>query len=45
MRGCFRKHASPRLVTSTGQIGCAMIHVARAGYPKNVLEMEDINSV
>jgi hypothetical protein len=30
-------------VTSTEQIGRAMIHVARAGYPRPVLEMDDIN--
>ena len=36
---------SPRLVTSTEQIGRAMIRVAREGYPRKVLEMEDINSL
>jgi uncharacterized protein YbjT (DUF2867 family) len=36
---------SPRLATSTEQMGRAMIHVAREGYPRKVLEMEDINSV
>ncbi|WP_339035705.1 hypothetical protein WHZ78_30435 [Bradyrhizobium symbiodeficiens] len=35
----------PRLVTSTGQIGRAMIRVAREGYPRKVLEMADINSL
>jgi uncharacterized protein YbjT (DUF2867 family) len=39
------RRISPRLVTSTEQIGRAMIHVARVGYPRKVLEMEDINSV
>jgi hypothetical protein len=36
---------SPRFVTSTEQIGRAMIRVAREGYPRKVLEMEDINSL
>ncbi len=39
------RRISPRLVTSTEQMGRAMIHVARAGYPRKVLEMEDINSL
>lgn len=39
------RRISPRLVTSTEQIGRAMIHVAREGYPRKVLEMEDINSL
>lgn len=39
------RRISPRLVTSTEQMGRAMIHVARVGYPKQVLEMEDINSL
>lgn len=39
------RRLSPRLVTSTEQIGRAMIHVAREGYPRKVLEMEDINSL
>jgi uncharacterized protein YbjT (DUF2867 family) len=39
------RRISPRLVTSTEQMGRAMIHVAREGYPRKVLEMEDINSV
>jgi uncharacterized protein YbjT (DUF2867 family) len=39
------RRISPRLATSTEQMGRAMIHVARAGYPRKVLEMEDINSV
>lgn len=33
----------PRYVTSTEQIGRAMINVAANGYPKPVLESEDIN--
>ncbi|MBR0967082.1 epimerase [Bradyrhizobium diazoefficiens] len=36
---------SPRLVTSTEQMGRAMIHVAGSGFPRKVLEMEDINSL
>jgi len=39
------RRISPRLVTSTEQLGRAMIHVARAGYPRKILEMEDINSL
>ncbi|WP_441238721.1 NAD-dependent epimerase/dehydratase family protein [Bradyrhizobium sp. 930_D9_N1_4] len=39
------RRISPSLVTSTEQMGRAMIHVAREGYPRKVLEMEDINSV
>lgn len=39
------RRISPRLVTSTEQIGRAMIHVAREGYPRKVLEMEDINGI
>ncbi len=39
------RRIAPRLVTSTEQIGRAMIRVAREGYPRRVLEMEDINSL
>ena len=39
------RRISPRLVTSTEQIGRAMIRIAREGYPRKVLEMEDINSL
>ncbi|WP_407185908.1 hypothetical protein [Bradyrhizobium centrosematis] len=39
------RRPSPRLVTSTEQIGRAMIRVAREGYLRKVLEMEDINSL
>lgn len=39
------RRISPRLVTSTEQMGRAMIHVARAGFPRKVLEMKDINSL
>jgi uncharacterized protein YbjT (DUF2867 family) len=36
---------SPKFMTTTEQIGRAMIKVARDGYPKPVLESEDINAV
>ena len=39
------RRLTPRLVTSTAQIGRGMIRVAREGYPRKVLEMEDINSL
>lgn len=39
------RRLSPRLATTTEQMGRAMIHVARVGYPRKVLEMEDINSI
>jgi uncharacterized protein YbjT (DUF2867 family) len=35
----------PKYVTTTTQMGRAMIHVARAGAPKRVLENRDINEV
>ena len=35
--------ASPQFMTTTEQVGRAMIKVARDGYPKPVLESEDIN--
>jgi uncharacterized protein YbjT (DUF2867 family) len=35
----------PKYVTTTEQIGCAMLKVARQGYPKAVLETADINQV
>jgi uncharacterized protein YbjT (DUF2867 family) len=34
---------SPKFMTTTEQLGRAMIRVARDGYPKPVLESEDIN--
>jgi uncharacterized protein YbjT (DUF2867 family) len=37
--------AAPRYMTTTEQVGRAMIKVARDGYPKPVLESEDINRV
>jgi uncharacterized protein YbjT (DUF2867 family) len=36
---------APKYVTTTEQVGRAMIKVARDGFPKRVLESEDINSV
>jgi uncharacterized protein YbjT (DUF2867 family) len=35
----------PKYVTTTAQLGRAMIHIARAGAPKRVLENRDINEV
>jgi uncharacterized protein YbjT (DUF2867 family) len=39
------KRIAPAYVTTTEQVGRAMIKVARNGYPKPVLESEDINAV
>jgi uncharacterized protein YbjT (DUF2867 family) len=36
---------APKYVTTTEQVGRAMIKVAKQGYPKSVLESEDINRV
>ena len=36
---------APKYVTTTEQVGRAMIKVARDGYPRPVLESEDINAV
>jgi uncharacterized protein YbjT (DUF2867 family) len=36
---------SPKFMTTTEQLGRAMIKVARDGYPRPVLESEDINAV
>jgi uncharacterized protein YbjT (DUF2867 family) len=36
---------SPKYMTTTEQVGRAMIRVARDGYPRPVLESEDINAV
>jgi uncharacterized protein YbjT (DUF2867 family) len=36
---------APKYVTTTEQVGRAMIKVARDGFPKPVLESEDINAV
>ena len=40
LRGRF-----PKYLTTTRQIGCAMLQVAEAGYAKPVLESEDINAI
>jgi len=37
------KRVAPKLVTSTRQIGRAMLNVTRRGFPKQVLESADIN--
>src|ERR1700727_2160876 len=39
------KKVFPRQIGTTEQIGRAMLHVARTGYPKPVLEATDINSL
>jgi uncharacterized protein YbjT (DUF2867 family) len=36
---------APKYLTTTEQVGRAMIKVARDGYPKRVLESQDINAV
>ena len=36
---------APKYMTTTEQVGRAMIKVARDGYPKPVLESEDINAI
>ncbi|WP_424629162.1 epimerase [Bradyrhizobium sp. SYSU BS000235] len=39
----FLRRAAPKYVTSTEQIGRAMLSVAKRGYPSRILESEDIN--
>ena len=34
---------APKYLTTTEQVGRAMLRVARDGYPRRVLESEDIN--
>jgi uncharacterized protein YbjT (DUF2867 family) len=41
----FLNRVAPKYVTTTEQVGRAMIKVARDGFPKPLLESEDINSV
>jgi uncharacterized protein YbjT (DUF2867 family) len=41
----YLARTSPRFMTTSEQLGRAMIKVARDGYPKPVLESEDINAV
>jgi len=35
---------SPNMFSTTEQMGRAMVAVARAGYPKRILEMPDIRT-
>jgi len=39
------RRIAPAYVTTTEQVGRAMLHVARAGAPKRVLETKDINAL
>ena len=39
------KAVFPSYVTTTEQVGCAMIELARHGAPKSVLESQDINAI
>ncbi len=39
------KSAFPQYITTTEQLGRAMLQVARNGYPKPILESKDINSL
>lgn len=41
----YLARTSPRFMTTSEQLGRAMIKVARDGYPKPVLESEDINRI
>jgi uncharacterized protein YbjT (DUF2867 family) len=41
----YLARTSPKFMTTSEKVGLAMIKVARDGYPKPVLESEDINSV
>ena len=41
----YLTRVAPRYMTTSEQLGRAMIKVARDGYPKPVLESEDINSI
>jgi hypothetical protein len=38
------KRVTPGFVTTTERVGQAMLHVARKGFPKKVLENSDINA-
>ena len=40
----FLKSAFPKYITTTEQLGRAMLTVARDGYPKPILESKDINT-
>lgn len=39
------RRVAPRYVTTTANLGRALIHVAAVGYPKRILHSEDINAV
>jgi uncharacterized protein YbjT (DUF2867 family) len=41
----YLARTAPKYMTTSEQLGRAMIKVARDGYPKSVLESEDINSL
>jgi uncharacterized protein YbjT (DUF2867 family) len=41
----YLNRAAPKYMTTSEQLGRAMIKVARDGYPKPVLESEDINAI
>jgi uncharacterized protein YbjT (DUF2867 family) len=41
----YLNRVAPKYMTTSEQLGRAMIKVARDGYPKPVLESEDINSI
>jgi uncharacterized protein YbjT (DUF2867 family) len=41
----FLARTAPKYMTTSEQLGRAMIRVARDGYPKAVLESEDINAI
>ena len=41
----YLARTSPKFMTTSEQLGRAMIKVARGGYPKPVLESEDINAL
>lgn len=41
----YLARTSPKFMTTSEQLGRAMIKVARDGYPKPVLESEDINAI
>jgi len=36
---------SPKYLTPTGQLGRAMLEAAKRGYPKPILENDDINRI
>ena len=41
----YLARTSPKLMTTREKLGRAMIKVARDGYPKPILESEDINAI